>query len=306
MTLHRRGIGTAEVEQLATKLCQKGKGRTSIVEIVMKNKIKDAHKEMRRLRYQNEKTWREEDDKLIREGILEGFLVMWHKEKMRWKKVLKEKRMKKIEWLTKKYKKKVPLPDDYQGYNFKDVPLGEEFTTEVPVYGGATISEDEKEALKLHPKFTTYEAIDTTQIMTEVEKSFTKVRWDRKNREKDQEESDSRTEREDWYNIEKNVIDMRKMAATDLPFNSRTYLPQALDESNEIEMHVVKQRVKRVTEEYRSKKKKSLRNLTEAQFKGIRSLRERRRNGEIVVYQSDKSAKMTVDTPDNYVESMKP
>ena len=92
--------------------------------------------------------------------------------------------------------------------------------------------------------------------------------------------------REEWYNIEKNTIDMKKMNATDLPFNSRTYLPHALDESTEIEMHVVKQRVKAVSEKYKADNKRSVKNLTEAQFQGIKSLREKRENGEIVVYQT--------------------
>lgn len=105
-----------------------------------------------------------------------------------------------------------------------------------------------------------------------VEKTFTKVRWDRKNQDKDQDEGDQRTEGEQSFNKERNEIDMRKMAATDLPFNNRTYLPHALDESSEIEMHVLKQRIKEVK---RFPKEKSLRNLTEEQFKGIKGLRDR-------------------------------
>ena len=60
-TLNRRGIGTAAVEQLTARLCRNGKGRVCVVETVMKNKIRDAYKEVRKLRYQNEKIWREED-----------------------------------------------------------------------------------------------------------------------------------------------------------------------------------------------------------------------------------------------------
>lgn len=135
-----------------------------------------------------------------------------------------------------------------------------------------------------------------------VEKTFTKVRWDRKNQDKDQDEGDQRTEGEQSFNKERNEIDMRKMAATDLPFNNRTYLPHALDESSEIEMHVLKQRIKEVK---RFPKEKSLRNLTEEQFKGIKGLRDRQKNDEIVVFQTDKSAKLAVDTPENYIESMK-
>ena len=183
-TLKKRGIGTNAMEQLIGKLCYGGAGRTVILEIVLKNRIRTTYKELRRDRYRAEKTWREEDDLLIHEGVLDGFLVIWAKEKERWRKILKEQRKRKVEWLVKKYRKKENLPDEYKGYSFKDTYLGEEFDNETVEYGGVEISEVEKEALKIHPKHTTYEEVDVMKLMAEVERSYTRVRWDRLSKER--------------------------------------------------------------------------------------------------------------------------
>ena len=214
------------------------------MEIVLKNRITQAHKDIRRLKYENQKVWRENDDILIQEGVLEGFLVMWTKEKMRYRENLKSLRKKKVKWLCKKYqKKKEPLPELYRGYVFKDQELGEEFQTQTVVYDNVEVSREEEEALKLHPKFTAFGEVNETQVIAEVEKSFTKVRWERMNQERRSEEEAngaSPRRREVWKNIESNTIDMRKLASTDLPFNSRVYLPEGLDESIEVEMHQLK------------------------------------------------------------------
>ena len=67
-----------------------------------------------------------------------------------------------------------------------------------------------------------------------------------------------------------------------------------------------KQRLKAVAESYRNSSKIDQKNLTREQREGIKSLKKRRDNGEIVVFQTDKSAKMAVDTTGNYLRSMMP
>ena len=46
--------------------------------------------------------------------------------------------------------------------------------------------------------------------------------------------------------------------------------------------------------------------MTKEQWDGTKSLKERRDAGELVIYQTDKSAKMAVDTPENYIRCMRP
>ena len=71
-TLRRRKIGTNSMERLTEKLCG-GNGREAILEIVMKKKLKEAYKIRRKVKYERRRVWREEDDLLIKEGVLEGF-----------------------------------------------------------------------------------------------------------------------------------------------------------------------------------------------------------------------------------------
>ena len=308
-TLKKKRIGTNAIENLLAKLCGKGTGRETILEIVLKNRIAEAHKEVRRMKYENLKTWREKDDILIREGVLEAFLVVWAKEKTRYRKSLKSQQKRKVKWLCKKYqKKKEPLPEQYMGYDFKDQDMGDDFRIETVVYDNVEVSTEEEEALKLHPKFTTYEEVDKTQLMTEIEKSFTKIRWERMSKERNNEEGvagASTSRRKDWKNIETNTIDMRNMSSTDLPFNSRVYLPEGIDEITEMEMFMLKNKLEATMEDYVKSHSNKQKNLTTEQKKGIRSLKQRRDRGEIVVFQTDKSMKMAVDSANNYIESMK-
>ena len=46
--------------------------------------------------------------------------------------------------------------------------------------------------------------------------------------------------------------------------------------------------------------------MTKQQKQGMKKLRRRIKNGEIVCFQTDKSGSVSVDTPDNYVDSMQP
>ena len=59
-------------------------------------------------------------------------------------------------------------------------------------------------------------------------------------------------------------------------------------------------------EDYRENQVKPESNLTKQQKQGLKKLRRRIKNKEIVCYQTDKSGSISVDTPSNYVDSMKP
>ena len=49
-----------------------------------------------------------------------------------------------------------------------------------------------------------------------------------------------------------------------------------------------------------------MKNLTEKQKRGIKSLKRKQKEGEIVIFQTDKSGKLAADTPDNYTEAARP
>ena len=58
--------------------------------------------------------------------------------------------------------------------------------------------------------------------------------------------------------------------------------------------------------EYRESQGKAGSNLTNQQNRGLKKLKKRIKDKEIVCFQTDKSGSLSVDTPENYIESMKP
>ena len=49
-----------------------------------------------------------------------------------------------------------------------------------------------------------------------------------------------------------------------------------------------------------------LRRITKNETKNLKSLEKRVKNGKVVIMQTDKSRKLTINKPDNYIEQMKP
>ena len=81
--------------------------------------------------------------------------------------------------------------------------------------------------MKLHLKSTVYEKLNPGKFAAEVEKALTKVRWGRGFRQRREphengnDVSTTKEEREGCYDCMTKTYDMRKLASTDLPFNSR-------------------------------------------------------------------------------------
>ena len=94
------------------------------------------------------------------------------------------------------------------------------------------------------------------------------------------------------------------MRSTDLPFNSRVFLPNQQTEEVEVEIQSLKMRLEAVMMDYLKDKKSKHKNIIEPQRKGINRLIKRRSEGDVVVYQTDKSSRLAVDAADNYIRSM--
>ena len=91
------------------------------------------------------------------------------------------------------------------------------------------------------------------------------------------------------------------MRGTDLPFNKRIQLPKPVDEQTEVRMQMLKHRLKNVTEQYVEKSKtKDKGNLSSSEHKALKSLQQKVNEKEIVIYETDKSGRFSVDTMDNY------
>ena len=81
------------------------------------------------------------------------------------------------------------------------------------------------------------------------------------------------------------------MRATDLPFNQRITLPKSVNESIELEMQNLKGDLKKITKEVKSEVASDS-NLRSEQQRGVKSLFQRVKEEEIVMFKTDKSAKI--------------
>ena len=74
----------------------------------------------------------------------------------------------------------------------------------------------------------------------------------------------------------------------------------------EASLTLCREKLNEAMRKYKEGEKKSGSNLSKEQKRGLRKLRKRVKNKEIVCFQTDKSGIISVDTPENYIESMKP
>ena len=80
------------------------------------------------------------------------------------------------------------------------------------------------------------------------------------------------------------------MKATDLPFNKRIIIPQPLKQEVEVEIQILKQRLDNATTKYiTDNRNHTASNISKEQKQGLKTLKRRKKNQEIVVFQTDKT-----------------
>ena len=137
-----------------------------------------------------------------------------------------------------------------------------------------------------------------------MEKGLAKLRWSKKRETSEREEVDD----DRFYNETEQTFDFGNMRATDFPFNPRITLPEPIDRREEVRMLALKNRLCTITEEYiTSKSDANVQcNLDPSLKRGLKSLRKKVNECDLVVYQTDKSGRFSVDNPENYKEACKP
>ena len=135
---------------------------------------------------------------------------------------------------------------------------------------------------------------------SEVEKGMTKFRWTHATEERRNEQHG--LPQTDKHFLQENQFDFRNMKATDMPFNKRVSLPNPLKHEMEVKIQMLKQNLDDITKDYiiNNDRNNAQSNLSETQKDGLRSLKERKKSGEVVVFQTDKTNSFSVDTLDNY------
>ena len=279
----------------------------------MKGKLLDAIKDLRKEVHEEKNMWKEIRNILRSSHVLYGFNEVWENEKSFHFAQYRQKRKEKVSWLKIKFcmREKV-IPDKYKGVNISDGILDEAFETKLECYGNVETSEDERNILKTHPSFTVFRNMSAIECEAEIEKALTKIRWSKANESRETEITPENARRaanvkcQGTFDMETDSFNFKNARATDLPFNSNTFIPKPLDETQEIQLENLKMNLLKISEEYFASNDNKLMNLSESQTRGLKSLEKRRDNNEIVLFRTDKSGKISIDTPDNYKESAKP
>ena len=109
------------------------------------------------------------------------------------------------------------------------------------------------------------------------------------------------------FNLNTGEINMRKRRTTDLKGNSRVILPKKMrsfDEEAKLEMMRQETRatMRRYMEEKCGQNGKQRSNLTRGEIAGLRSLKKRIKDGEIVILPTDKTGLFTIMTRETYTQ----
>ena len=300
--LKKDRIGTTVIETMSSKQCStlpKHRQRT-LVKVIVNWKLQDAHKDLRERKSANTEMWRKQKCVMDAAGVTPQYKRLWRREVTIYENKCADEYHKKIRHLRGKYmKKEETVPDEIDGIVLKDQELTDEYTSAPRMYGGVDLTNDEHSLLELPTKYATYEKVNRDPCEAEIEKSLAKLRWESK-KDDDPRGNELPREEKGWHDQHSKTMDFRLFRSTDLPFNSRIIVPPPLDNTTEIALQCLKGKLLQCTKRYIKSANNTTTNLTPEQQAGLESLVEKKKNKEVVIFETDKSKRFACDTIDNY------
>ena len=267
--LHKRKVGTTTVETLCARICHRlpNTRKVTLINQIIGWKLTDAYDILMKAKYQNTEEWRRSKLIINDYNVLAPYERLWNREITIYENNLNKQLKRKLQFLETKYKKRTIIPDNIGDIIIKDQLITDEYESSPRIYGSIEINNAETSLLTLPPKYAMYEKVDEKKCEAEIEKALAKLRWDTNT-------GTPNVQTVEYFNIAERTFDFTKFKATDLPFNNRVILPQALDNETEVSMQQLKNALKQCTNDYvRSNKVK--RNLTREQENGLTSIIER-------------------------------
>ena len=337
--LKREGLGVAQVEIQAQREAKinilsekfKYKRNVGLIRSKMEVRIKDAYQDLREISWTVSQMKKRLHRTLRKKESLKQNIFNQIESEMNILKIkLQKKNDKKVKHLKKKFgdkfdeDTKYPVPDHLKLFSNIKLYSGQlketrDVKVDIDVIGDVTLSEEELQVLRLPPNFAVLGKLTEEDFVHETEMSMTKVRWEKKKRleekldepievsEEEQEKIDEEEakSRQIFDPIEK-IIDMRKKRVTDMKENSRIYLPKPLPAIEEAKIAIRRETFENVfktfVKEKCTEKGEQKTNLTWSQKKGLRSLKKRVDEGEIIIMMTDKSGKFAVADVESYLD----
>ena len=337
--LQRLGVGTNDIEtnlrRLQSRLVRKTLDRR-VANLSMRMKIIDAEMCVKHARrdFYNKKT--EYFQRVKRNSFVDNefYDLMDSECTVLWKQ-RNNANKEKISWLVQKWRRNNGIPateTDVRGVKYRDedlkIPVSDK-NPETVEYGNVETTENMSEILKINPNMMTYEKVESEKIEMEIEKSFFKARYefmkrnqvnkkrndsgdkDDNNDDKDNEnekEDEEAVEENETLDLEKKTVDYSRMRATDLATCTRLIVPKAGTIRDESIMSGMKEKMLDEVNKYIKEECNGggwpKTNLTRSEVAGMQELKNKVKSEEIVVFKSDKSGKLTVDSLENYSEAI--
>ena len=329
--LYKYKIGTNDVNKCVKTLCRNNrnyKRRGKLIQYLMKDKLDDAEKEMRRAKIENLNNIKEYKKVIREEATDRSFNAIMRREgEIAWN-AGKQKKQKKIEHLVtrrteerrKVSNRRGTNPEEIEGITYKDAGLEkfrdavseETYISKPKIYGGVEISNEARDILSKDPGFMLYEKIDSLDVEVEIEKGMAKTRYELMSREDNDKSNDhdrntnENGAREDGRNIvyESKVLDYTNLRATDIPTVPRLHEPKQGTIKQEIVMENTKQKLLNTLDQYVKTHCKNgelkANNLTSDEKQNLNEIKKEIKDKKIVVFTTDKSGKFSVDSPENY------
>ena len=325
-------VGFSEIEYFNLKQAQHCKGgndksdrrNENLIKTSMQFKLRDAVADLKNLRkegYDARKGFIERRGpgarKIIRRFEAEGRKI---------REDLRAKNEQKVKHLVSKFKSKdntadcENIPDKISRYSQAKIFQGGDEEEPVNdsqapiIYGDLRLDEDEIAALLLDPKFATLDSLVIEDFDLEVECTLTKMKWNRMSdtgncedeKEREELELEDAESREVYDSITK-TYNAQKQRVTDLEQNAFVILPKSQPVDYEALLEIRRQKYYETFVEYRKKhcdengKQKS--NLTKQQAAGIRKLKKRISEGELIVCGTDKAGRLCAMPMEMYMEA---
>ena len=201
--------------------------------------------------------------------------------------------------------------------NFDLENMNETVESDPVVYDNIELDEDEKAAMRLHPNYMLYDKIDEVKVEVEIEKALAKARYSMMNKKEtdntndttDENNSDEQENEYEVFSMEEKAAKYANFRVTDLPSVQRLYPPKPATISKEVAMQSLKEKILNKVREFKEKKCNNKgwikkKNVSKSEEEGLKKVKERIKSKEIVVFSSDKSSKLTVDTVQNYTTAI--
>ena len=219
---------------------------------------------------------------------------------------IKEHRIRNIKFKDEEFKDNNLVGNGNEG----DTHIGSKGGNEPRIYGGAEISDEALSILSKDPNYMVLDRVDIESVRTGVEIGLTKARygWMSDDPEETVVDGNNVVQNSTQRDLD-NTLNYANLRATDIPTVQRLYPPKHGTIQQEKILEKLKDDIMKTVAEYKNENCDSKgyfksNNLSKEENQGIKEIKDKIRNKDIVVFSTDKSGRFSVDTPTNYEEAI--